>query len=42
MREFLTPYSHVPTPLAATYETTWNVCPKPLQNAVLAVSSEAR
>jgi hypothetical protein len=36
MALFLTPYSHVLTPLAATYETTWNVCPKPLQNAVLA------
>jgi hypothetical protein len=23
-------------PLAATYELTWNVCPKPLRNAVLA------
>jgi len=40
MALFLTPYSHVPTPLAATYETTWNVCPKPLKNAVLAASSE--
>jgi hypothetical protein len=36
MALFLTPYSHVPTPLADTYETTWNVCPKPLRDAVLA------
>lgn len=36
MALFLTSESHVPCPLAATYETTWNVCPKPLKNAVLA------
>ncbi len=36
---FLTPFSHVPCPLASTYETTWNVCPKPLKNAVLNVNA---
>ncbi len=36
MALFLTSESYVPCPLAATYETTWNVCPKPLKNAVLA------
>lgn len=39
MALFLTDSSHVPTPLAATYETTWNVCPKPLKNAVLAAAT---
>ena len=38
MALFLNPESYVPAPLAATYETTWNVCPRPLQNAVLAAS----
>lgn len=35
MAVFSTPCSHVPAPLAAAYELTWNVCPKPLKNAVL-------
>lgn len=39
MALFLTSESHVPAPLAATYETTWNVCPKPLKNAVLNVKT---
>jgi hypothetical protein len=38
MALFLTPESHVPAPLAATYETTWNVCPQQLKNAVLAAA----
>ena len=42
MALFLLPESHVPTPLGATYETTWNVCPKPLQQAVLASVAKAR
>lgn len=40
MALFLTSDSHVPCPLAATYETTWNVCPRPLQNAVLAAGAK--
>ncbi len=39
---FLTPERYVPTPLAATYETTWNVCPQPLKEAVLGGSAESR
>ena len=39
MALFLTAESYVPAPLAATYETTWNVCPKPLKNAVLNAAS---
>lgn len=40
MALFLTSDSHVPCPLATTYETTWNVCPKPLKNAVLAAAEK--
>lgn len=39
MAVFLTADSHVPCPLAATYETTWNVCPRPLKQAVLAAAT---
>lgn len=34
MPVFLTPHVYVPTPLEATYETTWSVCPRPLREAV--------
>jgi hypothetical protein len=37
MPVFLTVQHYVPVPLAATYETTWNVCPQPLRDAVLSV-----
>lgn len=39
---FLTPGRYVPTPLSGTYETTWNVCPQPLKEAVLGGSIESR
>ena len=31
---FLEPGSYVPSPLEATYQTTWNACPAPLKDAV--------
>ncbi|HUE69735.1 MAG TPA: DUF4058 family protein [Pirellulaceae bacterium] len=34
MALFLSPGEHVSVPLAASYETTWNVCPAPLKEAV--------
>jgi hypothetical protein len=37
MPVFLTVQHYVPVPLAATYATTWNVCPQPLRDAVLSV-----
>lgn len=34
MALFLAPGEHVAVPLAETYRTTWDVCPRPLQEAV--------
>ncbi len=34
MALFLAPGEHVVVPLAATYQTTWDVCPEPLKEAV--------
>jgi hypothetical protein len=39
MPVFLTSQRYVSVALAATYQTTWNVCPKPLKNAVLAAAT---
>jgi hypothetical protein len=39
---FLTPERYVPCPLAETYGTTWNVCPRQFQQAVLAASPHPR
>jgi hypothetical protein len=33
---FLEPELYVPTPLEATYQTTWSVCPALIKDAVLA------
>ena len=37
---FREPETYIPTPLEATYRTTWSVCPMALEDAVLGNGAE--